>query len=107
LQAESAKSGPAPQKVEAAAAETTDLAQKYRKQASEPQTPEQTVELANKVIEAFSTSIRFMVDEKEKLNVLMYDSNTGQVIRRLPTATLSQMLNKVETLMGVLFDFRA
>jgi uncharacterized FlaG/YvyC family protein len=104
--AEIAKSVSAPQRSEAAA-ESSDLAGKYKKKASEESRPEEIVDQANKIIEAFSTSVRFMVDEADKLNVLIYDSKTGQVIRRLPTATISQMLQKVESLMGVLFDFKA
>jgi len=70
-------------------------------------TPEHTVQKANEVLNTLLPGMQFQIDTTSgKLEVLVYDSRTGDVIRRLSLKDLEGSVGKLDLFMGGVIDTR-
>ena len=63
------------------------------------------VKVLNEAVAKVPTSLNFSIDESSKRFVVQVtDTETGEVIRKLPGDAILRMAKQLETLKGVLFD---
>jgi uncharacterized FlaG/YvyC family protein len=70
--------------------------------------PEGTLRKANIVLEALNMSlgVQFEIEKGGKVKVLIYDSESGQVIRQLPFKALEDTIDQVKDTIGRRLDLR-
>lgn len=63
------------------------------------------VKQLNKTLEAFDTHVSLSVDEVSHQNVIrVVDSQTGKVIRQIPSEQLLKISQRITELLGVIYD---
>jgi len=69
---------------------------------------ESTVAAVNDVLEHTNVGLRYRVDdETEDLIVSVVDRNTGEVLRQVPPDQILRMRQRMQELVGVLFELTA
>ncbi|MEW5701234.1 MAG: flagellar protein FlaG [Candidatus Zixiibacteriota bacterium] len=69
---------------------------------------ESTVAAANDVLEQANVGLRYRIDERtEDLVVSVVDRDTGEVLRQVPPDQILRMRQRMQELMGILFDVTA
>jgi uncharacterized FlaG/YvyC family protein len=69
---------------------------------------ESTVAAINDVLEQVNVSLRYRIDEKtEDVIVSVVNRDTGEVLRQVPPEEILRMRQRLQELMGVLFDMTA
>lgn len=72
------------------------------------QPPADAIETMNKRLEAWSTGIRFeMNDEAQRLVVSIVDNETGDVIRQVPSEAVLQVAKMIVQMQGSSIDTKA
>jgi len=109
-------SGPAGQAYQPAASRRTDLPlpgvhaadRPARHSASEPLSTEEvdsTVAAFNEVFKQANVGVRYQVDKKTgDLVISLVDRNTQEVLRQVPPEEILRMRQRLEELLGVIFD---
>lgn len=62
------------------------------------------VEQVNKVLEAFTHSLRFEVTDTHRIIIRVVDTTSGEVVREIPPEKLMDTFNRLEDLVGLLLD---
>lgn len=69
---------------------------------------EKTVESLQAVARALNTRLSFEVDENTGKNIIrVIDSESGEVIRQIPPQEMLDIVSKLKSVIGVLFDREA
>jgi flagellar protein FlaG len=70
-----------------------------------PKEREAMVLQLNKALEAFDTHVSLSVDEKSHQKVIkVIDSTSGKVIRQIPSEQLLRISQRINELLGVIYD---
>tara|TARA_B100001248_G_C27023650_1_gene293177 strand:- start:33 stop:455 length:423 start_codon:yes stop_codon:yes gene_type:complete len=65
------------------------------------------IEALNEAVKKVPTSLHFSVDDTSKRFVIhVTDTNTGEVIRKVPGDAILRVARQIESLKGILFDDR-
>jgi len=68
---------------------------------------EEIVEKIQKRISSYNTSLEFKMDKEGKPPIVVVtDKETGQVIRQIPSEEVIQLRNRMEDLMGLIYNGR-
>lgn len=66
---------------------------------------EDAIEALNEAVQKVPTSLHFSVDDTAKRFVVQVtDTNTGEIIRKVPGDAILRIARQIESLKGVLFD---
>ena len=78
-------------------------------QASSKQMPRsdasKLAEKANAQVKLFSTKVKFSYDpESGESSIVVYDNDTGQIIRRIPPEEMEELMQKMDEIAGIIFN---
>ena len=77
-------------------------------ESASPEAVKQATEMINKAIQSLSRNLKFTVDEETKENVVkVVDTDTGDVIRQIPSEETLKIANALDQLQGMLIKQKA